>query len=91
MPAERARQIEVKLLQRLADHGGAHLAAVTGMSEATVSRLKNEHLANFAKLLAALELKVVSEEVRCYRPDIVNAWRTLARAGIDHIEDAEVE
>ena len=91
MPLERARQIEVRLLQRLADHGGAHLAAATGLSEAKVSRLKNEHLVDFAKLLVALGLKVVSEDVRCYQPDIVNAWRTLARAGIDHIEDAEVE
>jgi hypothetical protein len=90
MPPDRARQIEVKLLQRLADHGGAHLAAVTGLSEATVSRLKNEHLANFAKLLTALGLKVVDEGVKCYQPDIVNAWRTLAKAGIDH-DSAEVE
>lgn len=90
MPVERARQIEVKLLQRLADHGGAHLAAVTGLSEATVSRLKNEHLGNFAKLLTALGLKVVDEGVKCYQPDIVNAWRTLAKAGIDH-DAAEVE
>ena len=90
MLADRARQIETKLLQRLADHGGAHIAAVTGMSEATVSRLKNEHLGNFAKLLAALELKVVDRSVKCYQPDIVNAWRTLAKAGIDH-DAAEVE
>lgn len=90
MSSERARQIEVKLLQRLADHGGAHLAAVTGLTEATVSRLKNDHLGNFAKLLVALGLKVVDEGVKCYQPDIVNAWRTLAKAGIDH-DAAEVE
>lgn len=90
MPPDRARQIETKLLQRLADHGGAHMAAVTGMSEAMVSRLKNEHLGNFAKLLSALGLKVVDEGVKCYQPDIVNAWRTLAKAGIDH-DAAEVE
>ena len=91
MPAERARQIEVRLLQRLADHGGAHIAAVTGLSEAKVSRLKNEHLADFAKLIDALGLKLVGTDVVCYRPDIVNAWRTLAKAGIDHVSDAEVE
>lgn len=91
MQAERARNIETKLLQRLADHGGAHLAAATGLSEAKVSRLKNEHLADFAKLVVALRLKLVDEDLQCYRPDIVNAWRTLARAGIDHIDGVEVE
>lgn len=85
--AEKARQIETSVLRRLADHGGAHLAAATGLSESTISRLRNEHLGAFAKLLAAAGMKVVGQEMRCYQPEIVQAWRTLARAGIDHIND----
>ena len=90
MNPDRARLIETTLLQRLADHGAAHIAAATGLSESKVSRLKNEHLGDFSKLVAALDLKVVGADLRCYRPDIVEAWRTLARAGFNH-DSAEFE
>ena len=91
MAPETARRMHTRLLQLFADDSGARLSAATGISESKISRLRNEHLGDICALVDALGLKLVSKEVRCYRPDIVNAWRTLARAGIDHIEDAEVE
>lgn len=87
---EGARKLHVRLLQAFADHSGAHLSAATGLSESRISRLRNEHLEDFCRVLDAMDRKIVSREVRCYQPDIVNAWRTLAKAGIDH-DAAEVE
>lgn len=91
MDAERARKIESKVLRRLSDHGGAHLAAATGLSEATVSRLKTEHLVSFSKLLTALGFKIVDQDLKCYKPHVALAWRSLARESFDHVDGEETE
>lgn len=69
-PLARARKIQSTILQALAGaESGADLAAITGLSESKVSRLKNDHLGDFAAMLAALGLKVVSVNLKCIRED----------------------
>ena len=84
-PDERARKIHSTVLQALARPGAAAaIAACLGLSEATISRLKSEHLENFARLLAHAGLKVVPVEAVCVSAETYNsiahiAGRAMAR------------
>jgi hypothetical protein len=70
VPAERACKTVQLVLQRLQDPGTGVAAAVAmGVSESTISRIKNERLQEVALLLACLGLKVVPTEFKCVDPD----------------------
>lgn len=86
MDAERARRNESALLQAIARMGLEPLAREIGVSEATVSRLKNEHLPHFAKLMAACGYKTVPIDMECYRPESIAAVLTLAKERMQQIE-----
>lgn len=63
---ERARKIVSTIRASLkGDETQAAIAIATGMSPATVNRLLNDHLENFATLVAQLGLKVVPAEFKC--------------------------
>lgn len=63
MPApERARKIVQVVLKRLSEERQSEIAAALGVSEATISRAKNDHLELFARILAQAGLKVVPVE-----------------------------
>ena len=79
-PAERARKTVKCVLQALSGTPGSAIAAAMGVSEPTISRLKNEHLGPFAAMLAHLGLKVVPVEARCFDPRYIEALQTLAEA-----------
>ena len=65
-PAERARKAVQLVLQRLKEPGTAVSAsAAMGTSEATISRLKNDHMEPVLTLLAHLGLKVVPADFKC--------------------------
>jgi hypothetical protein len=69
-PAERACKAMQMVLQRLQEPGTALAAATAmGVSEATVSRLKNERMEDCLRLLAHLGLKVVPVEHRCVKAE----------------------
>lgn len=54
------------VLGRLAENGRASaIATVLGVSEATISRLKNEHLETLCAVLAHAGLKIVEAEAVC--------------------------
>ena len=72
-------------MQALSRAGSEPLAREIGVSEATVSRLKNEHLPHFARLLASCGLKVVPVEMQCYRADSIAAMVTLAKERMEQI------
>jgi hypothetical protein len=57
-----------------------------GVSESTVSRMKNDQLEQFCLLLAHAGLKVVPIEMQCFPADKVQALLTLAR---DHLAAIE--
>lgn len=82
---ERARKNESAILQGLASAGQATVAKHLECSESTVSRMKSEgELRQMAKLLAACGLKVVPQEYRCAKPEIIEAAMVFARAAMNH-------
>ncbi|MGE5622227.1 MAG: CII family transcriptional regulator [Bacillota bacterium] len=56
-----AESIQSAILRRLADMTQAHAAACMGVSESTVSRMR-EDLPKFCQLLAAIDLKVADRD-----------------------------
>lgn len=79
-PPERARKMASLVLQRLQEPGRAvAIATAMGTSEATVSRLKNDHLEPLCKLLAHAGLKIVPADLRCIDPIELEAYLMLAK------------
>ena len=79
-PIVRARKTVNAVLQALSGTPAATVAVAMGVSEPTISRLKNEHLPQFATMLAHLGLKIVPSEMKCYDPEYVQAILKLAKA-----------
>lgn len=68
-PAERARKGITLALQALQEPGKAGAcAAVMGVSDSTISRIKTERLEEVLTLLAHLGLKIVPAEFKCVNP-----------------------
>lgn len=66
---ERARKIATHIRQAVQGaESQKSIATAMGVSEPTVNRLLNEHLDNFAGLLAQLSQKVVPADHKCVDP-----------------------
>lgn len=77
-------------MQRLQEPGRAvAIAAAMGCSESTISRLKNEHLEPFCRLLAHAGLKVVPVEMQCFPQARVQALLTLAKERMETLQNAD--
>lgn len=76
--AELARSGLSRLLQAASGRTEDDLANATGMSSATVHRLKAEHAEGFCHLLSELDLKIVRADRQCYPPGYVESLKTLA-------------
>lgn len=85
---ERARKNLQSILQALATVGQASVAEAIGVSESTVSRMKDGELERLAQLLAALGLKVVPEAVKCYEPAFIESIFQLAKQRMAQVESA---
>jgi hypothetical protein len=83
--SERARKNFATILHGLARIGQATVAGEIGVSESTVSRLKDGDLERLAALLAACELKVVPQHFKCAKPEIIEAALVFALAGMQQI------
>lgn len=70
-------------------HGQVRIAEAVGVSEATISRMKSEQLAQVAAVIAAAGMKVVPEEMRCYPAKKLNAILELARDHLNALDDVE--
>lgn len=79
---ERARKNLRTIFQRLSSVGQARLAEQLSSSETSVSRWKTEQAEYVSKLLAALGLKVIPEEMKCFDPQKIDAILQFAR---DHV------
>jgi transcriptional regulator with XRE-family HTH domain len=87
---ERARKNFSAILSRLASVGQSNVAKELGVAESTISRLKSEgDLEQFAKLLAAVGLKAVPVELRCYDPKDIDPLLQLARRHLAQVASAE--
>jgi hypothetical protein len=87
-PHETARKTASKVLQALSDNKASQISTITGMLEALISRLKNDHLSNFALVLAHLGLKVVPSHKLCFDPEYVASLRFMARTELNRKESA---
>ena len=80
-PRERSRKAYAMVLQALSQNGTAvAIAATLGVSEATISRTKNDHCEQVLDLICALGLKVVPVEYVCVKPEVFNAVAVLSQA-----------
>lgn len=77
-PDERARKILQVIFQRLSSTGQSTVAQQLSVSEATVSRMK-EDMPRFAGMLSALGLKVVPVEMKCYDEATLGSILQLAQ------------
>ena len=66
------------LLRGLAEVGQRRVADLIGVSESTVSGMKNDQLERFSALLAACGLKAVPSSERSLGDDHIQALETLA-------------
>ena len=82
-PVDRARKTVQCVLQALASSPASAIATASGMTESTISRLKNEHLRGFAVVLAHAGLKIVPADKQCFDPEYVKAIQTLAQAELN--------
>ena len=73
-----ARKNESFILQRLAEVGQARVAELTGLSESTVSRMKDGQIKNVCLLIAALSGQAVPVDSVVYSKDQINAVEILA-------------
>lgn len=76
---ERSRKNQAVILSALSDRGQAVAAGCMGVSESTVSRMKDGELEKLSCLLAAVGLKVVPVDMHCYQEAEIEALRILAR------------
>lgn len=88
-PDERARKATSLVLQRLSPDGTQrNLAQAWGVSESSVSRLK-EQVEPVMRLVAQLGLKVVPAEMKCYSPRELDAMFVLAKANMNRADNVD--
>lgn len=80
----RTRKNLATILQGLASVGQSVVAQALGVSESTISRMKEKELPELAKFLALIGRKAVPVEMKCYRPDAIAAIFTLARMTVEN-------
>lgn len=86
-----ARKMLALIFQRLTSAGGSHVAEALGVSEATISRMKNEQADPFTAFLAVLKLKVVPAEHQCYPAEYIEHLRYFARVGMTQQQPPTLE
>lgn len=86
---ETARKGLQFLLHALSSMGGAQVAEALGVSEATLSRIKNEDLERVVLLIAILDGKVVPAIASCRSPREWSAMVYLAEVGFDTLKREE--
>ncbi len=84
---ETARKNETAVLHALADTGQSAVASTLGVSESTVSRMKDGQLAAVCGLISACGLKVVPAKYKCLDPVKANAMVTLYEAAMQRINN----
>lgn len=82
---ELASKNEALILRALSLTGQKRAADAIGVHESTISRMKapGEEIETFARLAAALGLKLVAVDEQTYRPDVIQALHTMAKLGFE--------
>ncbi len=71
------------ILRAMADKSQAHVAQLIGVSEATLSRMKDTDIEKLAALLAACDLVAVPRTHISTSPERMRALEVLAREALD--------
>lgn len=87
--SERARKYLSLAMQRVASVGQKTIADQLDTSESTISRCVSSDLERVMQLLAAVGLKVVPRELRCYQEADINALFVLAKGSLDRMESPD--
>ena len=88
-PDETARKSVSLVLQRLAPDGTQrNVAQAWGVSESTVSRLKDQ-IEPVLKLCAQLGIKCVPVEMKCYSARELDAMFVLAKANMNRADTVD--
>lgn len=82
--ADRARKNHAAILRAVAAAGQTRVAALIGVDDSTVTRLKDGQLERLAAVLAAAGLKVVPEDHQTLAPEYVKALQVLAMRGVEN-------
>lgn len=85
----KARKYLSLVLQQLSSVGGRTAAAAIGVDESTVSRMKEGQLERYCKLMAALGIKLVPAEMKCFRPEDIDPYIQLAKRHMEQVNSAE--
>ena len=84
-----SRNMQAQILQALAAHGQSVVAEKMGVDSSTITRLKDAHLENLCNLMAAIGLKVVRKDMKCYNPAKVEVLYALARDNLMKSEQVD--
>ena len=89
-PLEKARKALAPVLQLLKKDGKqGQIATSMGVSDSSMSRLVNDHLDDVIVVLYHAGFKVVSQDMRCYPAQDVEAWFAAYKRQVQHAETAE--
>ena len=78
----RARKNHSLLLQSMRDVSQARVAELIGVSEGTLSTMKNDQLERFCALVAACGLRLAPVTHQLYDESVISAIKTLAAIGL---------
>lgn len=84
---ERSRKNHSIILQRLASLGQVTISERLGVHESSISRFKSKDSEELSRILAALDLKVVPVEMKCYPEETLAAILTMAKERMAQIEN----
>ncbi len=84
-PDENARKIASAIFQGLSRVGQNQAAQALGVSDSTITRMKDD-VPKWAGLLSALGLKVVPTSMRCYEEKTLSAILELAHQRMEQIK-----
>lgn len=82
---ERSRKIETLLRNALAEVSQARVADKMGVSESTVSRIKDTEIERMALFMASLNLRLVEADQLLISAQDLQALRHLAARGLPHV------
>ncbi len=81
--ADLSRKSQTQILRGLASTGQKTAGEAIGKSETWVSRFASDQLKSCADLLAAVGLKVVPADHRCYSPEYIEHLHYFAKRGME--------
>lgn len=85
----RARKNYSAILQRLASIGNLPVAIAMGKDESTVSRWKPEKYEEISQILAAMDLKIVPSQMRCFNERDIETILHQAKRYMEHIQGVD--